>query len=115
MAAFYRSEWNSTHKEWGNNHHYYMGLYLENATIVERFRKLVIFETKNGYLGRSASKPSPGDRVYILSGCDYPVLIQRSKTQYANVGLCFVNGVMYGEAVQTAIDEKISIEVLEIQ
>ena len=115
MADFYRSEWNSTHREWGNDHYYYSRLYMDNATLMERFRSMVIFETKNGYLGRSASRPTPGDQVYIMSGCDYPVLLRRYDSHFTNVGICFVKGVMYGEAVQTAIDEKRSIETLEIQ
>lgn len=57
-----------------------------------------LFETDSGYLGLAPEKAAEGDLVCILSGCEMAALLRKCGSSYIFVGLCFVLGLMDGEA-----------------
>ncbi|KAI1410744.1 HET-domain-containing protein [Hypoxylon sp. FL1857] len=59
-----------------------------------------LFETRNGYVGMIDGKPHAGDEVFIILGCDLPMLLRPTTTgEYEVVGDCYVHGIMDGEAI----------------
>ncbi|KUJ13434.1 HET-domain-containing protein [Mollisia scopiformis] len=57
-----------------------------------------LFETDSGYLGLAPEKAAEGDLVCILNGCEMVALLRKHGNNYLFVGLCFVLGLMDGEA-----------------
>jgi len=55
------------------------------------------FLTKKNYMG-VASSVEVGDKVVVLAGCDAPVLLRPKDGHYEHIGVCFVVGLMDGEA-----------------
>lgn len=64
-----------------------------------------LFTTANGFLGIGPATLKPADVLVILRGCRVPVLLRPQQHQYALVGECYVDGIMYGEALSTAGDD----------
>lgn len=63
-----------------------------------------IFITMEGYLGRSPHqfpKRAPLD-VFVLRGCRMPLVLQRIESHYRLCGEVFVDGIMFGEAMEAA-------------
>ena len=64
--------------------------------------------TKAGRLCLGALSSEPGDEIWILAGCKYPVVLRKVESgqdnRYAFLGISFVYGVMDGEAVKTEND-----------
>jgi hypothetical protein len=60
-----------------------------------------ILSTESGRVGVGPSLVRPGDRIYIVLGCDHP-LIMRPKGDggLQVVGSCFIDGYMLGEAAR---------------
>jgi hypothetical protein len=44
---------------------------------------------------------SAGDEVFILPGCDYPLLIRKRGNAHQVVGICSAYGMMDGEMIAT--------------
>jgi hypothetical protein len=42
-----------------------------------------------------------GDILYVLIGCNFPVVLRRTNSQWGFVGDCYVDGHMDREVVQT--------------
>ncbi|KAK0103167.1 hypothetical protein ONS95_014965 [Cadophora gregata] len=61
-----------------------------------------LITTKSGHVGMAPATVVPGDSVYILLGCAFPVILRPGKItgQYKVVGECYVDGFMKGEAIQ---------------
>ena len=73
----------------------------------------VLVRLINGRVGRLAMAPvgvRNDDVVYVLHGCNYPLLLRPSADCYRLMGPCYVLGLMDGEILQDA-----SVEVSEIQ
>ncbi|KAK3678817.1 hypothetical protein LTR78_001270 [Recurvomyces mirabilis] len=60
-----------------------------------------IFRTENGRCGLGPSKTMAGDVVAVVDGCDFPLLLRPLKHGYELVGVCYVDGFMQGEAVDS--------------
>ncbi|KAG4432042.1 hypothetical protein IFR05_012481 [Cadophora sp. M221] len=67
--------------------------------------------TARGDLGQVPFGTQPGDLVCILKGGIVPFLLREDGDCYRLVGECFVNGIMYGEALdnQDLVDRKFDI------
>ena len=55
-------------------------------------------KTKEGYIGIMPRNSLPGDLVCVLLGCQMPMLLRQTNSQYRVVGPCYVDGLMNGEA-----------------
>lgn len=61
-----------------------------------------ILHTKHGLIGLGPECTQPGDFVAILYGCSFPVVIRRLRApgDYKFLEVCYVYGIMDGEAVR---------------
>lgn len=65
-------------------------------------RKRSFFATPKGYIGLGPSGIEHGDLICILYGCRKPVVLRPLGKHFAVVGECYVHGLMFGEAMDTA-------------
>jgi hypothetical protein len=56
--------------------------------------------TASGRVGIGASLVQPGDRIYVVLGCDWPLIMRPAGEKLEVVGSCFVDGFMLGEALR---------------
>jgi hypothetical protein len=54
----------------------------------------------------------PGDVVCILHGSKLPIILRRQGERWRFIGQCYVDGIMFGEAVTWAEDEADSFEIM---
>jgi hypothetical protein len=59
-----------------------------------------IFLTEKGLIGTGPSELLPADAVCVLFGGRVPFVLRRVGDHYLFVGLCYVHGIMYGEALE---------------
>jgi len=45
-------------------------------------------------------RTSPGDKICVLSGCEFPMLLRESQGRHTVIGCCYVDGIMHGEAMR---------------
>jgi hypothetical protein len=74
-----------------------------------------IFRTKNGYIGLSDGEAKSGDQVCVIFGCRQPVILRPVGAYYQFVGVCYVLGLMEGEAVQDVSGGKRRVEAFDIR
>ncbi|KAI0205211.1 heterokaryon incompatibility protein-domain-containing protein [Astrocystis sublimbata] len=56
--------------------------------------------TEKGRVGMVARAAQPGDGIFILKGCNAPLILRPAGSgRYCVVGECYVDGVMHGEAM----------------
>jgi hypothetical protein len=53
--------------------------------------------TDRGFMGLAPQLAKVGDEVWVLLGCDVPMLLRKCDDYYILVGECFVYGIMDGE------------------
>jgi len=60
------------------------------------------FETEDGHLGLCPPEAISGDLVYMVHGCESPVILRKAGNgvHYVVVGTCHIAGLMNGEAVE---------------
>jgi len=73
-----------------------------------------LFETDRGYVGLGPCYVQAGDTVAILKGLDAAVLLRKQGDKWLNVGICFVEGLMKGEAREFLAGGKAKIQRFEI-
>lgn len=57
-----------------------------------------LFVTQEGYIGTAPLDTERGDEVWILYGCNIPVLLRKVNSDHGRfVGECYIHGYMYGE------------------
>jgi hypothetical protein len=60
-----------------------------------------LFVSEKGYVGLLTTNAEPGDEVWILLGCNIPLLLRKHDDgKRTLIGECYVHGIMYGEAVK---------------
>ncbi|OTB14618.1 hypothetical protein K445DRAFT_319029 [Daldinia sp. EC12] len=58
------------------------------------------FSTQNGYVGMINGEPQQGDEVFVVLGCNMPMLLRPTANgEYGVIGDCYVHGIMDGEAL----------------
>lgn len=73
-----------------------------------------IFLTGKGYLGLGPPGMQTTDTVSMIFGCKYPVVLRRRDSHFLLVGVCFILGLMDGEALRGAEAGSVTIEEFEI-
>ena len=58
--------------------------------------------TCEGYLGLAAATARPGDKICILLGCNFPLVLRpfEGTEHWELIGSCYVHGIMDGEAME---------------
>src|SRR5204862_7846904 len=85
---------------------------LADAATLSDFNVLILpwfnrglMTTKKGYLGYVPRHSRAGDQIFVLMGCDAPLVLRPLGNEtYQLVGECYLHGVMYGEAID-ALDK----------
>jgi len=75
------------------------------------------FELDNGDFGLGPPGAERGDLIYVLDGSGYPVVLRRNKDDpslFSFVGVCFIVGLMNGEAGELVRSGERSIEVVKM-
>ena len=65
-------------------------------------RQRRLFVTKQGYIGIGPVEARSRDVVFIISGCNFPIILRPRKDMFAVVGEAYMNGYMAGEALALA-------------
>ena len=55
-----------------------------------------------------------GDKVCVLVGCDFPVVLRKIKDHYVFIGECYVHGIMNGEAMEAVASGTYTLERFSI-
>lgn len=76
--------------------------------------KRKVFVTANRYLGVGPNDMHETDVVAVLDGCRMPVVLRKMDKGYFFLGLCFVLGLMDGEAATMVQDGNAVTENFEI-
>lgn len=82
------------------------------AINVLAWRRMVI--TEKGYLGLAPADSRQGDRIYVVLGCNMPVVLRKCGDFYTVVGESYLHGFMDGEAILNVRDESLQVEELRI-
>ncbi|KAI0121663.1 heterokaryon incompatibility protein-domain-containing protein [Xylariales sp. AK1849] len=62
--------------------------------------KKALFDTREGYIGIARQSVQPDDQVFILLGCEIPVILRQTpRNTYELASSCYMHGVMDGETV----------------
>jgi hypothetical protein len=77
---------NVRHDKWG-------------PTMRNIMRQRRLFVTKNGHVGIGSVRTQPRDAVFIISGCNFPIVLRPRGGNFAVVGEAYVHGYMAGEAL----------------
>ncbi|OMP82774.1 hypothetical protein BK809_0000964 [Diplodia seriata] len=56
-----------------------------------------VITTAKGYLGLAPAATEAGHKIFIILGCDSPIVLQNRGNHYRVVGECYVQGFMNGE------------------
>jgi hypothetical protein len=59
----------------------------------------IIFTTMDGKLGLGADNIRDGDYIAVLQGCNVPAILRERKGGYGFIGMCYLDGLMLGEAL----------------
>ncbi|KAI4945584.1 hypothetical protein J4E91_007927 [Alternaria rosae] len=65
-------------------------------------RQRRLFVTKQGYIGIGPVEARSHDTVFIISGCNFPIILRPRKNMFAVVGEAYMHGFMAGEALALA-------------
>ncbi|KAH6682171.1 heterokaryon incompatibility protein-domain-containing protein [Plectosphaerella plurivora] len=86
-----------------------MMTYLKSLTRMSLMRRF--FVTRKNRLGLGSQTVREGDRVFILSGFNYPVLLRPAASgRYIVLGDTYVQGMMFGEALEGQEFVRVEIE-----
>jgi hypothetical protein len=86
-----------------------MKTYLESLTWMSLLRRF--FVTRKNRLCLGSHTVREGDRVFILSGFNYPVLLRPANDgRYTVIGDIYVRGIMFGEALEGRDFYRVEIE-----
>jgi hypothetical protein len=72
---------------------------LFNNKVLESCHLRRLFVTANGYLGLAPEEAMVGDAVVVLYGARTPQILRKQEDHYVMIGECYVQGVMFGEAL----------------
>ncbi|KAK3350269.1 heterokaryon incompatibility protein-domain-containing protein [Lasiosphaeria hispida] len=72
------------------------------------------FETSRGYIGIGPDLIQAGDVVAVLKGSRRPAVLRPGEGAYRHVGLCYVEGLVRGEARELVREGKCRVERLKV-
>jgi hypothetical protein len=85
------------------------------AAIRDNLTKKRLFRTSKGHIGLGPVCMETGDVVCVLDRCYFPVLLRNIDSHYVYIGGVYVMGLMQGEIKILMLQDKTSLERLEIR
>ena len=79
-----------------------------------------LFMTKSGAMGLCHPHAREGDPVVVLFGCRVPVILTQREVDNSDrgewrfIGGCYLNGLMYGEAVKAKINLNVPVQTFKL-
>lgn len=73
-----------------------------------------LFNTTCGLIGGGAPLTEPGDMVYLIHGSRQPVLVREVEGKLRNVGICYIHGLAYLDALKILTDRESDIREINI-
>lgn len=75
-----------------------------------------IAATERGYIGQTlyTNKAKEGDIVCVLVGCSVPMLLRPVKDHHELVGEVYLDGIMYGEAMEALDHGEVQLQEFEL-
>ncbi|KAI1472761.1 HET-domain-containing protein [Daldinia caldariorum] len=71
-----------------------------------------LFSTQNGYVGMINGEPQQGDEIFVVLGCNMPMLLRPTASgEYEVIGDCYVQGIMDGEALFGSIPPPWTVQI----
>lgn len=83
-------------------------------TISAAMPQYAAFVTSRGYIGWARKGLQTGDRVCVLPTCSMPVLLREVGSHSINLGPCYVEGLMHGEAVSCVREGTAEVRIFRI-
>lgn len=71
--------------------------------------------TSYSYVGRGLRDARLRDSICVLPGCCDPIVLRLMGDYFVVVGLCFVSGIMQGEALDIVARGKLGLVDIKIQ
>ena len=81
---------------------------------LQGMRQQAAFVTSKGYIGWARRGLQKGDRVCVLPTCLMPVLLRKVDSHFIHLGVCYVEGLMNGEAISCWRDGTAPMETFDI-
>lgn len=73
------------------------------------------FLTTSGRIGIGPRAMQAEDFLCVLFGCKWPVILRPKGVDHELIGICYVDGIMYGEAVQSHFEKGLQDAVFTIR
>ncbi|PVH82257.1 hypothetical protein DL98DRAFT_620246 [Cadophora sp. DSE1049] len=72
--------------------------------------------TKKGYVGQApySGRVRSGDVISVLFGCSIPVILRPVGSHYEFIGDCYLDGIMYGDAIKSLEEGKVQLQAFEL-
>lgn len=67
---------------------------------IQAVLSMKIFTTMDGKLGLGTEDLRDGDNIAILRGCNIPAVLREYQGGYKLIGMCYLDGVMFGEVFE---------------
>jgi hypothetical protein len=85
------------------------------AIILHRVWDRRFFITSSKAMGLASEKVVEGDLICIPLGCCHPVILRKFEDHYINLGEAYVDGYMYGEAMEMLERGELKLEEFELR
>ena len=85
---------------------------LYEELVTSFLERRTLFTLEDGYFGIGPPGTMKGDRLYILLGCELPLLIRPQDQHHVLVGSCYVYGAMRGEFMDDVDTGKRRVETV---
>jgi hypothetical protein len=74
-----------------------------------------MFITSKGFIGKDfSSTVETGDLICVLLGCPAPVTLRRVESHYEFIRSVYVDGIMFGEAIEALGRREVELEEFEL-
>lgn len=95
----------------------------ECVTIMEAWITLIcafiwdcrFFISSSKAMGLSSREAREGDIICIPLGCCHPIILRKEENHYINLGEAYVDGYMYGEAMEMLERGELKLEEFELR
>jgi hypothetical protein len=74
-----------------------------------------MFTTRDGFIGMGSHWMQKNDKVYVLLGCNVPVILRPVSDYFEFVGDRYIHGFIWGEAVEDLDQGKRTEETVNIR
>jgi len=91
----------------------YCDVFQGDKSLERSTRRSRVYTLQAAILAVGPETMQPGDLLYGLKDCIYPVIVRQVDAQYEVICICNVQGLMEGE-MTTMLDEESNLEQIEV-